>query len=299
MASNATISHPQLLVSPFHPFVGTVLWKIYPGSSFGCEIKRSWGFRHDWIVVIFQGKVTVTFWAPIHLQPSIWAVGWANGQMLCLHSPSPVRILTQRCPKSRQIGTKATDCIVMLLNREKYHWSTSRAAKFRKKNQNRTMRSERFCASKDQTRSEEAAIEAPFRRDPAPMRLPDRRCLGLVGTVAAFGFASYVSVWRMLPWSADFTHAYGFFELFVHGLFGHGILPDFTFRNFPCRNTPRLYKGSESLDWIPNISRWYLLLQWQHLRLILGGVTANYRPNRATYLETGRNQGPAKPLSPE
>ena len=38
----------------------------------------------------------------------------------------------------------------------------------------------------------------------------------------------------MLPWSADFTHAYGFFELFVHGLFGHGILPDFTFRNFPC-----------------------------------------------------------------
>ena len=85
-----------------------------------------------------------------------------------------------------------SECIVVLLNREEYHRSTSRAAKFRKKSWNRTMRSKRLCASKDQTGSGEAALEAPFHRDPAPMHLPDRRCLGLVGTVAAFGFASYV-----------------------------------------------------------------------------------------------------------
>jgi len=38
----------------------------------------------------------------------------------------------------------------------------------------------------------------------------------------------------MLLWSADFTHVYSFFELFVHGLFGHEILPGFAFRNFSC-----------------------------------------------------------------
>ena len=122
-----------------------------------------------------------------------------------------------------------SECIVVLLNREEYHRSTSRAAKFRRKSWNRTMRSKRLCASKDQTGSGEAALEAPFRRDPAPMHLPDRRYLGLVGTVAAFGFASYVR-----ECFSDFTHTHGFFELFVHGLFGHEILPGFTFRNFSC-----------------------------------------------------------------
>ena len=63
------------------------------------------------------------------------------------------------------------------------------------------------------------------------MHLPDRRCLA--GTVAAFGFASYVSIWRVLLWGG-FTYAYSFFELFVHGLFGHEILLGLTFRNFSC-----------------------------------------------------------------
>ena len=91
------------------------------------------------------------------------------------------------------------------------------------------MRSKRLCASKDQTGSGEAALEAPFRRDPAPMHLPDRRYLGLVGTVAAFGFASYVV---RECFSGELTSL--FFELFVHGLFGHEILLGFTFRNFSC-----------------------------------------------------------------
>lgn len=39
----------------------------------------------------------------------------------------------------------------------------------------------------------------------------------------------------------------------------------------------------------------------QHLRLILGEVTANHRPKKTPCLETGRhrNQAPAKPLLPE
>jgi hypothetical protein len=179
-------------------------------------------------------------------QPSI-CVGRTNGQTVPAFT-EPGQHINPALPKI-MANRNESECIVVLLNREEYHRSTSRAAKFRKKSWNRTMRSKRLCASKDQTGSGEAALEAPFRRDPAPMHLPDRRYLGLVGTVAAFGFASYVK--RMLLWRADFTHAHSFFELFVHGLFGHENssrlhLPQFLMRI--CRNTPWLHRSSELLD---------------------------------------------------
>jgi hypothetical protein len=123
-------------------------------------------------------------------QPSI-CVGRTNGQTVPAFT-EPGQHINPALPKI-MANRNESECIVVLLNREEYHRSTSRAAKFRKKSWNRTMRSKRLCASKDQTGSgEAAALEAPFRRDPAPMHLPDRRYLGLVGTVAAFGFASYV-----------------------------------------------------------------------------------------------------------
>jgi len=218
--------------------------------------------------------------------------------MPCLHSPSPISILT--LPKI-MANRNESECIVVLLNREEYHRSTSRAAKFCKKSWNRTMRSKRLCASKDQTGSGEATLEAPFRRDPASMHLPDRRYLGLVGTVAAFGFASYVR--------ECFSGGLTLLMLIVssHGLFGHEILPGFTFRNFSCGYT------EIRLGCMRVVSRWVEFRIYrddtfcsrkrerQHLRLILGEVTANHRPKRATRLETGRdrNQAPAKPLSPE
>jgi hypothetical protein len=123
-------------------------------------------------------------------------------------------------------------CVVVLLNREEYHRSTSRAAKFCKMSWNRTMRSKRLCASKDQTGSGEAALEAPFRRDPAPMHLPDRRYLGLVGTVAAFGFASYVRECFSGELTLLMLTASSSSSCMVCSAMK--ILPGFTFRNFSC-----------------------------------------------------------------